>query len=231
MTKTSLVLEPTSGVLVRGQPVAKTIRVLVVDDHAVVRQGLQRMLERDKGIKVVGEASNGEEAVSKAMALLPDVITMDLKMPGMDGITATREIKQKTHGVNILMLTLYSEDFVREAIEAGASGYMLKDSDCEQLIQAIHQVYDDLCPIAPSLTRELVSRLDKLMQNNRVSVLTRRQTEILKSVSEGANGKEIAVKLFISPATVKREIRKTLDKLGVKDRAQAVSEAMKQKLI
>ena len=129
------------------------------------------------------------------------------------------------------MLTLYGEDFVREAIEAGASGYMLKDSDCEQLIQAIHQVYDDLCPIAPSLTRELVSRLDKLMQNNRVSVLTRRQTEILKSVSEGANGKEIAVKLFISPATVKREIRKTLDKLGVKDRAQAVSEAMKQKLI
>ncbi len=210
---------------------SKAIRIVIADDHAVVREGLRRMLEQDGDLNVVGEASNGEEAVAKAIALSPDVVTMDLKMPGMDGITATREIKQKAPGVNILMLTLYGEDYVSEAIEAGASGYLLKDSDCEQIIQAIHQVRDDLCPIAPSLTRELVSRLGKLMQNHQSSVLTRRQHEILRSVSEGCTGKEIASQLFISPATVKREIRHILSKLGVKDRAQAVSEAVRQKII
>ncbi len=231
MDKTGLILRPASGVRHAGHTSSNAIRVVIADDHAVVREGLRRMLEQDDDLNIVGEASNGQEAVAKAIALSPDVITMDLKMPVMDGITATREIKQRAPGVNILMLTLYGEDFVREAIEAGASGYLLKDSDCEQIIQAIHQVRDDLCPIAPSLTRDLVSRLGKLMQNNQGSVLTRRQLEILKSISEGATGKEIASHLFISPATVKREIRHTLNKLGVKDRAQAVSEAVKHNLI
>ncbi|MFB0559041.1 MAG: response regulator transcription factor, partial [Dehalococcoidales bacterium] len=128
-----------------------TIRVLIVDDHHVVREGLRRILELEKGLQVVGEAKSGEEAITKAVSLSPDVIIMDLKMPGMDGIAATREIKQQLPKVNVLVLTLYAEDFVKQAIEAGVSGYLLKDSDCEQITKAIHQVYDGLSPIAPSL--------------------------------------------------------------------------------
>lgn len=231
MVTTELVSRPAKVAPGVPQAVGNGIRVLIVDDHAVVREGLRRILERDSSIKVVGEARDGEDAIRKAMVLSPDVITMDLKMPGMDGISATREIKQKLPSTNILMLTLYGEDFVKEAIEAGASGYLLKDSDGEQIARAIHQVYDDLCPIAPSLTRELISRLAKIMQNTQASVLTLRQTEILKSISEGATGKETAAKLFISPATVKREIGQILQRLGVKDRTQAVAEAINRKLI
>ncbi len=210
---------------------ARIIRVLVVDDHQVVREGLRRMLELQDGIQVIGEASSGEEAIIKTLALSPDVITMDLKMPGMDGIAATREIKQRTPDVDVLMLTLYAEDYVKEAIEAGASGYLLKDSDGEQITRAIYQVHDGLCPIAPSLTRELVTEFARLSRSSQASILTRRQTEILTLIAEGVSGKEIGIQLFISTSTVKREIRNILSKLGVSDRAQAVSEAIKQNLI
>ena len=229
MVENELLLNEISSIL-EGDG-TRVIRVLVVDDHKVVREGLRRMLEMEKEIQVVGEADNGEEAIAKALALLPDVITMDLKMPGMDGITASREIKQQMPDISILVLTLYAEDFVREAFEAGVSGYLLKDSDGEQITDAIHQVYEGLCPIAPSLTRELVTELAKLSQNNQASVLTKRQKEVLTLIAEGMNGKEISNRLFISTSTVKREIRQILNKLDVNDRAQAVSEAMKRKLI
>ena len=209
----------------------KGIRLLLVDDHQVVREGLRRMLELEKEIQVVGEANNGEEAITKAIALSPDVVTMDLKMPGMDGIAATQEIKQQMPDVDILILTLYAEDFVRRAIEAGASGYLLKDSGCEQIIKAIHQVYDGFCPIAPSLTRELIVEFAELSRSGRSSILTKRQIDILRLIAEGMRSKEISSHLFISTSTVKREIRQILDKLKVSDRAQAVSEAMKRALI
>ena len=208
-----------------------TIRVLIVDDHPVVREGLRRMLELEEGIHVVGEASSGEEAIAKAVSFAPDVITMDLKMPGMDGITTTSEIKQRLPEANILMLTLYAEDFVKEAIEAGASGYLLKDSDCEQIIKAVHQVYEGLSPFAPSLARELVTEFAMLSRNNRSSILTKRQKEVLTLIAEGMGGREIGSRLFISASTVKREIRHIFDKLGVNDRSHAVAEAMKKKLI
>ncbi len=207
-----------------------TIRVLVVDDHQVVREGLRRILELDKEIKVVGEAGNGGEAVTKAVSLSPDVIIMDLKMPGMDGIAASRKIKQERPETNILILTLYGEDFVRQAIEAGVSGYLLKDSECDAIAKAIHQVHDGLSPIAPSLTRGLVKELAKLSENSR-ALLTTRQTEVLKLIAEGMSGKDIGHNLYISTSTVKREIRNIFNKLGVNDRAQAVSEAMKRQLI
>ncbi len=207
-----------------------TIKVLIVDDHDVVREGLRRILELDGEIEVIGEARSGEEAITKAVSLVPDIIIMDLKMPGIDGIAATREIKQRLPEVNILVLTLYAEDFVRQAIEAGASGYLLKDSECEQITEAIHQVHAGLSPIAPSLTRGLVAEFAKLGQNSRSS-LTKRQIEILGLIAGGVSGKEIGSRLFISASTVKREIRHIFDKLGVNDRAQAVSEAMKRKLI
>ena len=229
MTKTELSSEVSTNTLEDAQ--TGSIRVLVVDDHEVVREGLRRMLDLQERIEVVGEASSGEEAIAKALMLSPDVITMDLKMPGMDGIAATREIKQRIPDIEVLMLTLYAEDYVKEAIEAGASGYLLKDSDCEQITKAIHQVHDGLCPIAPSLTRELVTEYAKLSRNSQASILTRRQTEILRLIAEGVSGKEISTQLFVSTSTVKREIRSILSKLGVSDRAQAVSEAIKRNLI
>ncbi|MEE9399727.1 MAG: response regulator transcription factor [Dehalococcoidales bacterium] len=206
------------------------IKVLIVDDHHVVREGLRRILELEKGIKVVGEAKSGEEAITTADLLSPDVVIMDLKMPGMDGIATTREIKQRLPNVNVLILTLYAEDFVKQAIEAGVSGYLLKDSDCEQITKAIHEVHDGLCPIAPALTRDLVTEFAKLSRNSRTT-LTKRQQEVLKLIADGIGSKETGERLFISTSTVKREIRHIFDKLGVSDRAQAVSEAMKRKII
>ena len=208
-----------------------SIKVLIVDDHHVVREGLRRILENDDEVEVVGEARTGEEAVVKASSLIPDVIIMDLKMPGMDGIMATHEIKQKMPEVNVLVLTLYAEDFINQAVEAGVSGYLLKDSDSEQITKAVHQVYDGLCPIAPSLTRELVTKFVKLSRNDQSSLLSKRQIEILRLIAEGVSGKDIGSQLFISTSTVKREIRNIFDKLGVNDRAQAVSEAMKRRII
>ena len=208
-----------------------TIKVLIVDDHQVVREGLRRILENDDEIEVVGEARTGEEAIVKAVSLVPDVIIMDLKMPGIDGIMATHEIKQRMPDINILVLTLYAEDFINQAVEAGVSGYLLKDSDSEQITKAIHQVYDGLCPIAPSLTRELVTKFVKLSRSDQSSLLTVRQIEILRLITEGVSGRDMGSQLFISTSTVKREIRNIFDKLGVNDRAQAVSEAMKRRII
>jgi len=208
-----------------------TIKVLIVDDHQVVREGLRRILDSDNEVEVIGEARSGEEAVVKAISLVPDVIIMDLKMPGMDGIMATHEIKQKKPNINVLVLTLYAEDFIKQAVEAGVSGYLLKDSDCDQITKAVHQVYDGLCPIAPSLTRELVTKFVKLSRNDQSSILTERQIQILKLIAEGISGKDIGNTLFVSTSTVKREIRNIFDKLGVNDRAQAVSEAMKRRII
>lgn len=207
------------------------IKVLLVDDHQVVREGLRRIVQLDDGIEVVGEAKSGEEAVIKAMSLIPDVIVMDLKMPGMDGIAATREIKQRLPDVNILVLTLYAEDFIKQAIEAGASGYLLKDSDTDQITSAIHQVFNGLSPIALSITRDLVMEFAKISKSNRSYLLTKRQVEVLKLISEGVSSREIGDQLFISASTVKREIRHIFDKLGVSDRSHAVSQAIKRQLI
>ncbi len=130
--------------------------MLLVDDYQAVLEGLQRMLAMNDTIEVVGIARNGEEAISKAMALSPDVITMDIQMCGLDGIATTRQIKAKMPHVNILALTMYGESMIREAIDAGVSGYILKDSDYDQIIEAIHQVSSGGYPISPSLIRRRV---------------------------------------------------------------------------
>ncbi len=206
------------------------IKVLIVDDHSVVREGLRRILTLDSTLEVVGEAKNGMEAISRAIALMPDVIIMDLKMPVMDGITAIREIKQRLPRVQVLVLTLYAEDYVQEAIEAGAAGYLLKDSDADLILMAVRQIHQGLSPIAPSLTRQLINDFNKRGEYNSLS-LTERQEAILQLISQGVSSKEIGDRMFISSSTVKREIRHIFDKLGVNDRAHAVSVAMKRKLI
>jgi DNA-binding NarL/FixJ family response regulator len=139
---------------ITGRYELHTIRVLLVDDYQTVLEGLQRMLATDETIEVVGIARNGEEAINKAMALSPDVITMDIRMNGMDGIDTTRRLKAKIPNVNVLALTMYGESTIREAIDAGVSGYILKDSDYNQIIEAIHQVSSGGYPITPSLTRQ-----------------------------------------------------------------------------
>ena len=207
------------------------IRVLLVDDHQVVREGLKRMLELDKDIQVVGEAVNGEDGITQAERLSPDVILMDIKMPDMDGITATRQLKQKMPDVKVIMLTLYDSEFVTQAIEAGASGYILKDAKGEQLIQAIRDVRKGYSPLAPSLTRQVFTELATLSRASRDSLLSERQCEILRLVAAGLTSKDIGAKLCISEPTVKKELTHIFDKLGVNDRAQAISEAMKRKLI
>lgn len=207
------------------------VKVLLVDDHCVVLEGLRRILELDKEIEIVGEARSGNEAIAKACRLAPDVIVMDLKMPGMDGIAATRELKLKLPKVKILILTLYAEDLVQEAIEAGVSGYLLKDSETEEITSAIHQAHKGFCPIAPSLTRGLVTELAELRRNNRSLILTKREVEVLKLIAGGMNSTEIGNRLFVSLSTVKREVGQIFDKLGVNDRPHAVSEAMKRRLI
>ena len=144
----------------------EAIRVLLVDDHHIVREGLRRVLALDSGIRVVGEAGDGEQAVRQAMALAPDVVVMDLKMPGMDGLTATREIKRRTPDVRIMALTLYEDDFVRLAMDAGVSGYLLKDSDSDQIALAIRQVHEGLHPLAPSLSVRTTAEYADLFDRN-----------------------------------------------------------------
>ena len=207
------------------------IRVLLVDDHQVVREGLKRMLELDKDIEVVGEAVSGEDGITQAERLSPDIILMDIKMPDMDGIAATRQLKQKMADVKVIMLTLYDSEYVPQAIEAGASGYILKDAKQEQLIQAIRDAYKGYSPLAPSLTRQVLTELANLSRASRDSLLSERQCEILRLVAAGLTGKNIGAGLFISEPTVKKELARIFDKLGVNDRAHAVSEAMKRKLI
>lgn len=130
------------------------IRVLLVDDYQVVLEGLQRMLAMDETIEVIGVARSGEEAINKTMALSPDVVTMDIQMCGLDGITTTRQLKSIMPKVNVLALTMYGASMIRDAIDAGVSGYILKDSDYNQIIEAIHQVSSGGYPITPSLTHQ-----------------------------------------------------------------------------
>jgi len=207
------------------------IRVLLVDDHGIVLEGLRRVLESDRDIEVVGMARNGSEAVAIAASLSPDVIVMDVKMPVMDGITATKELKQKLPDIRILILTMCGDDYIDKAIEAGVSGYLQKDMAPKEIANAVHQVHQGLCPISPSLTQGLMTELAVLKQRSKSLLLSPREVEVLKLIAEGKNTNEIGDSLYISSSTVKREVGQIFDKLGVNDRPHAVSEAIKQKLI
>jgi len=207
----------------------ESVRVLLVDDHQVVRDGLRHMLGLQDDIRVIGEAANMEEALQQAELHSPDVVLMDIKMPGADGIEAVRRLKEKRPDCHIIMLTLY-EEYVTEAIEAGATGYLLKDVKREELVQAIRAVQQGRAPLSP-LSQELLTEFSNLIKGAVRSHLSERELEVLRLISGGATTKEIGSHLFLSEATVKRDVQHIFEKLDVRNRSEAIGEAYKRKLI
>lgn len=208
------------------------IRVLLVDDHTVVRQGLRRMLELEEDMEVVAEATNGEEALDKIPISSPNVILMDIRMPGMDGIETIRHIKERYPEKSVIALTLYGEQYLAPAIEAGAVGYLVKDVGNEELIGAIRAVHQGKSILHPSLSREFFNEFATLAKgNSKRCCLAPRELEIMCLVSTGATTREIATQLFLSSTTVKRGLSRIFEKLGVKDRAEAVAEAYRRGLL
>lgn len=206
----------------------KPVRLLIVDDHPVVRDGLRGMFAGEPEFEVVGEAAEGEEAVALAETLRPDVILMDLHMPGGDGVSAIRELARRGNPARVLVLTTYDMDGdVLPAIEAGATGYLLKDVPGEELLRAVRAVANG----EPVLSPSVASRLMRQMRRPEQSALTGREMEILSLVAKGATNREIAQTLFVSEATIKTHLLHIYKKLGVSDRAAAVGEAYRRGLL
>ena len=210
----------------------KPIRVLIADDHAIVRKGIRALLSTVPGIEVVGEASDGNEAIAEAHRLLPEVILMDLVMPDLDGIAAIREITAHLPQVCILVLTSFaSDDKLLPAIKAGALGYLLKDSGPGELVQAIYQVYRGESSLHPLVARRLLQELSPAhKQPPIVDSLTEREVEVLRLVAQGHSNQEIAEALTISEATVRTHVSNILSKLHLASRTQAALYALREGL-
>ena len=206
-----------------------TIRIFLVDNHQVVREGLRRMLELETDLKVVGEAADAKELFAQVELLSPDVVLMDIKMPGVDGIELTRQLKEKYPTCNVIMLTLYNE-YLTQAIDAGAVGYLLKDIKREELIKAIRAVHQGRSPLNISLSRAQLAELTAPAESKK-SYLSERELAMLRLIADGAATKAIASQLFLSQSSVKRSVSLIFEKLGVRNRSEAVSEAYKRSLI
>ena len=206
------------------------IRVLVVDDHAIVRKGTRALLAEVEGIEVVGEAADGQAAVDQVTALRPDVILMDLVMPGMDGIEAIRQITDKHTEARVLALTSFAADEkVFPAIKAGALGYLLKSADPEDLIQAIRQVSRGEPSLHPSIARKVLQEIQLPHERPPTSdPLTEREAEVLHLVAQGLSNKQIADQLFIAEVTVRTHVSNILGKLHLANRVQAALYALRE---
>jgi len=201
------------------------IRLLIADDHPVVRDGLSGMFAHDPEFEVVGEAADGAEAIQLAHARKPDVILMDLRMPGMDGVTAITELAKQRIDARVLVLTTYDTDsYVLPAIEAGATGYLLKDAPRAELLRAVRAAARGESVLAPSVASRLINKV------RGPEPLSKRELEVLGLVADGQTNREAAATLFISEATVKTHLLNIYGKLGVSDRASAVAEAYKRGL-
>ncbi len=208
------------------------IRVLVADDHAIVRKGIRALLATEPDIEVVGEAENGREAVTEAERLRPDVILMDLVMPEVDGIEAIRRITARQPEARILVLTSFAaDDKVFPAIKAGALGYLLKDSGPEELVQAIHQVYRGESSLHPMIARKLLQELSRPSERPPTpEPLTEREVEVLRLVAQGRSNREIGNQLTISEGTVRTHVSNILGKLHLASRTQATLYALREGL-
>ncbi len=210
----------------------KIIRVLIADDHPIIRDSLRTLIATEPDLKLVGEAVDGEEAVSKTLELKPDVILMDLVMPVKDGLEAISEIKSLLPEVSILVLTSFSdEDKVFPAIRAGALGYLLKDSSPQELLKAIHDVYRGEASLHPSIALQLIREINRPSELPPVeNPLSERELEVLKLVAQGLTNQEIATRLVLSEWTVRTHVRNILGKLHLANRTQAALFALREGL-
>lgn len=219
----------------RGDP----IRVLIVDDHALIRRSLEMALTAEADIEVVGEASDGQEAVELADRLTPDVVLMDVRMPRRSGIEATREIKASVPSTRIIMLTVSDEEEdLFEAIKAGATGYLLKNVQLDEVPEAVRGVHEGQSLINPAMAAKLITEFASMSRKEAerppqlpVPRLTDREMEVLRLVAKGMNNREIAKQLFISENTVKNHVRNILDKLQLHSRMEAVVYAVRERML
>ena len=203
-----------------------TIRVLVADDQSMVRAGFRMLLADEQDIEVVAEAENGREAVEKTVRFNPDVILMDIRMPELDGLQATRRILAEDNGARILILTTFDlDEYVYEALGAGASGFVLKDDSPEQLLAAIRTVAAGEALLSPTVTKKVIKQLARRPRPDppkEIDDLSERERDVFRLMAEGLSNTEIGQELFISETTVKTHVTHILQKLGVRDRVQAV---------
>lgn len=211
-----------------------SIRALIVDDHPVTREGLRTALELSEDqVVVVGEAANGEEAVERARELSPDVVFMDVRMPGMDGIEATRRIRDAAPLTKVILITIdESRGAISEAIQAGVSGYLLKDASVDALVDAAKNAVEGNAVIHPHLTKTFIEEV-RLVEPSEggATPLSKREREILQKVADGSTTRQVANELGISPHTVKTHLERIFEKLGANDRAQAVAMAIRQGIV
>lgn len=213
----------------------KKIRVLIADDHAMLRQGLKQILELEEDIEVIAQASNGNEAISLAREKNPDVILMDINMPQTNGLQAISQLKTEKHPSKIIVLTLHEDrEYLFKTLQMGAEGYVLKDAESNVLIEAIRSVYNGEPYIQQNMTKELVKELNRMATYDNIkndeNSLTTREIEVLKLIAEGMINKEIAKQLFISEKTVKNHVSNIFRKLNVSDRTQAAIYAFKHNI-
>ncbi len=212
----------------------KTTRILIADDHSVVRMGLRALLERQGHFRVIAEASNGEEAVRLAQETRPDVAVLDIRMSGISGIDACRQIVEKVNGCRVIMLTSYAEDeLVMAAIQAGASGYVLKRIGDNELVQAIERVSRGEGILDPAMTASVFNEVRKANQAQHASAfaeLTPQELIVLARVSEGLTNRQIAVKLFLGEGTVRNYVSSVLQKINASNRAEAAAYAVKNNI-
>jgi DNA-binding NarL/FixJ family response regulator len=217
---------------------AKPIRVLLVDDQRLMREGLRTLLELEQGLQVAGEAENGQAALQMVESLHPDVVLMDIRMPGMDGVEATRRLKLRWPDVKVIILTTFDDDaYIFEGLRAGALGYLLKDVSGSELTEAIRKVAQGGALIEPSVARKVLAEFSRLTPQSGAAVtplseaLSTREEEIIHWIAKGLTNKEIASRLNLTEGTVKNYVTTVFQKLGVQDRTQAALRAQELGII
>jgi len=213
----------------------KNIKVVIADDHTILRQGIKSLLDSQEGIEVMGEAKDGREAIKIIEELLPDVILMDIAMPGLNGLEATRRIKKKFPKIKVLVLTMYThEEYIFQILNAGADGYLVKETAFQDLISAINAVYKGEAFMSPSISKKVINTYMQRARGEEDEVcdtLTTREREILQLIAEGNTNKKIAEALFISPKTVETHRTHIMDKLNIHDRIGLVKYAIRKGMV